>query len=309
MAQSARQWETADPDLARTEADEDASTRSYDFRTGSELSREALSQLRMYAERLATALGRILNAYLDSPAGFEVRSVQGRGLDELLEELPRHCAMGLVELQGPLPAILWQLDQELIGPVVCRMLGGEAELIERPATMLEAALLRRFMQEMVEVWTTSWARLAGFGPQVTDVLTEAAGLRGKMRDGELVIVDLDASIAGTDGLMRIAVPVAVAQRLVSDEDRPERSRALDAERLRLSGERIVVPVSVRLHETTISLSEATQLSEGDVIPLGKRVDDPMTVCVRGRPKFLAQTGTSAGRLAAKLLRPVGESVA
>jgi flagellar motor switch protein FliM len=130
-----------------------------------------------------------------------------------------------------------------------------------------------------------------------------------MRDGELVAVDLDASIAGTDGLMRIAVPVAVAQRLVGDEDRAERSRPLDAERLRVSGERIVVPVSVIVHETTISLNEATQLSEGDVIPLGKPVDDPMTVCVRGRPKFLAQTGTRAGRLAAKLLRPVAEAVA
>ncbi len=307
MVQSARQWASDASDRGRDEANEQTGTQSYDFRTGSELSREALSQIRVYAERLATGLGRIINAYLDSPARFEVRSVEGKDMEPFLEELPQSCAVGLIDLEGALPQILWELDQELVGPVVFRMLGGEPEAIERPATMLEAALLRRFIQEMVEVWTTSWDRLARQNPEVMDVATGAVALRGKVRDRELVTVELAASLAGTDGAMRVALPVAVAQRLVSDRDRSEEARALNAERLRASGERIVVPISVILQETTISLREATELSEGDVIPLGKPVDEPMTVCVRGKRKFLAQTGTRGGRLAAQLLGPVGET--
>jgi flagellar motor switch protein FliM len=211
----------------------------------------------------------------------------------------------MVELSGGLPATLWQLDPELLGPVVGRMLGGPAEPLERPATMLEAVLLRRFIQEMIDIWATSWERLGRREPRVTEVLTEAVQLRGKVREGEMVVVEMSAEIAGAGGRMRVALPVATAQRLVGDQGEVEERREVDPERVRQRGERIVVPVSVILHRTSIRLSEATKLRAGDVIPLGKPVTDPMTVCVRGKPKFLAQTGTSGGRLAAKLLGPCG----
>ncbi|MBD3293555.1 MAG: hypothetical protein GF393_11570, partial [Armatimonadia bacterium] len=193
MAQSARQMEPDVPPRSGG-ARGDTGTRSYDFRTGSELSREALSQLRMYSERLATALGRIINAYLDSPVRFEVASVQGQGLEQFLADLPRHCAMGMVELSGGLPQILWQIDQELLGPVVGRMLGGPAEGLERPATMLETALVRRFIQEMIDIWGTSWERLGRRGAKVAEVLTQAAQLRGKVREGEMVTVELATEV-------------------------------------------------------------------------------------------------------------------
>ena len=309
MAQSARQVEPQSPSRSVGEGGNCGATSSYDFRTGSELSREALSQLRLYSERLATALGRIINAYLDSPVRFEVTSVRGQGVEQFLSDLPRYCAMGVVELSGGLPQILWQLDQELLGPVVGRMLGGPAEPLERPATLLEAALLRRFIQEMVDIWSTSWERLGRRGPRVAELLTEAAQLRGKVRDGEMVVVELSAEIAGESGCMRVAVPVAAAQRLLGDQGAVEERHEVDAERIRQSGERIVVPVSVILHQTRIKLSDATRLEEGDVIPLGKPVSDPMIVCVRGKPKFLARTGTTGGRLAAKLLGPCREGTA
>ena len=301
MAQSAPNLE---PDLpARMAAADADATRSYDFRTGSELSREALSQLRAHAERLATALGRVMSAYIDSPARFEVLSVQGQGLEQFLAQMPRHCALGVVELSGGLPQILWQLDHGLVGPVAGRMLGGPVEPIDRSPTMLEAALLRRFIQEMVDVWASSWERLSRRAPRTSEVLTEAAQLRGKVRDGELVTVEMSGEIAGGGGEMRVAVPVPAAQRLLGDQEPAAERRPVDLERLGQRGERIVVPVSVIVHRTRIALSEATRLAVGDVIPLGKPVGDPMVVCVRGRPKFLAQTGVSNGRLAAKLLGP------
>ncbi len=304
MAQSARQLE---PDVP-PRSDEDAAeqspagvARSYDFRTGSELSREALSQLRVRSDRLVTALGRIMNAYLDSPVRFEAESVGGVSLEGLMGAAPAQCALGLVALTGALPPMLWVLDQELVGPVVGRMLGGPPEPIERPATVLEAALLRRFIQELVDVWATSWERLARREPTAGEVLTEATQLRGKMRDGELVMLTLSAEIAGVGGRMRVALPVAAAQRLLGDEEPVEERPPLDVERLQQHGERIVVPVSVELHRMQIALSEVTKLAAGDVIALGKPIGDPMVVCVRGKPKFLAQTGTTDGRLAAKVI--------
>ncbi|HCA46461.1 MAG TPA: hypothetical protein DEP45_03590 [Armatimonadetes bacterium] len=293
MSQPARHLEDARPPQP--------TPRSYDFRTGSELSREALSQLRAHAERLATALGRIMTAYLGAPVRFEAQAAAGESSEKLVEPRPGHPAFALVGLNGNLPPMVWEVDQELVGPVICRMLGGPAEPIERPVTVLEAALLRRFVQEMMDVWRTSWEHLSRREPTVTEVLTEAVQLRGKLRSEELVVVTLAAEVAGAAGLMRVALPVATAQRLLCDEAPEDEPAPLNMERLRQRGEHIVVPITVELHRTRISLSEATRLGVGDLIPLGKPTTEPMTVCVRGRPKFLAETGISNGRLAAKLI--------
>ncbi|MGD9498021.1 MAG: FliM/FliN family flagellar motor switch protein, partial [Armatimonadota bacterium] len=247
---------------------------------------------------------RVINAYLDSPAHFEVTDTRAHTLEQFLSEVPRHGALGLVEFATGLPGMLWELAPELVGPVVARMLGGPPQAIERAPTVLESALLARFIEEMADIWATTWERLARHRPQVVEVVAEIASLQGKLREGETVVVEIAAEIAGDAGAMRICLPVATAQRLIGEVERAPASRErVDEQRLRQFGDRIVVPVSVVVHEVRMGLARALELRVGDVIPLGKPVGEPMVVCVRGRPKFLAHTGIVAGRLAARLVGP------
>ncbi len=282
----------------------DAEVRPYDFRTGTELSRETLSHLRACSERLTAALGRIMSVYLDSPTRFELTGMGACALERFLSEVPPRAALGLVQFAPAVPGIVWEIGESLTGPIVSRMLGGPPEALKRPVTVLEAALLRRFTQEMVDIWATTWDRLARQRPLVQEVVSESAALQGKIAEGETVVVTIAVEIAGVAGEMRICLPVASAQRLVEEADAARaRDRRVNEECLRRVGGRVMVPVSVIVHEIHVPLSEAMKLQAGDVIPLGKPVDEPMTVAVRGRPKFLAHTGVLGGRLAAKLVGP------
>lgn len=301
MAQAARDTASETPSPS-PETNGGPATLPYDFRTGSELSREALSQLRMNAERMTVALGSIINAYLDSPVRFEAKATGGRKLNDYVGGLPRNSAMALIRVSSEASHIIWSIAPELIGAIIGRMLGGPPEAIERPATVLEGALLRRFVKEMVEIWCTTWEGLARCQPEVTDVVTHPAQLQGKVREGESVVVEIATEICGVSGLMLVAIPVAAAQRMLGDHEPRHQSREIDRARLRHTGDRIMVPVSLVLHRTQVCLSEAAGLGVGDILPLGKPVEEPITVSVRGRPKFLAETGVTGGRLAAKLLR-------
>jgi len=302
MARAMRQ----DPDgVAPADADSPGvEPRAYDFRTGTELSRETLSQLRACSERLTAALGRIMSVYLDCPTRFEVAAMGACPLEQFLSEAPAHAALALVGFVPAAPGMVWQIGDALTGPIVNRMLGGPAEALERAPTALEAGLLRTFTQEMVDIWATTWDRLAAQRPQVQEVVSESAALQGKIAEGETVMVTMAAEIAGAAGEMRVCLPVASAQRLVGETDAGRaRDRRVNEERLRLVGGRVVVPVSVVVHQLRMPLSRAVALQAGDVIPLGKPVREPMTVAVRGKPKFLAETGVVGGRLAAKLIGP------
>ena len=116
---------------------------------------------------------------------------------------------------------------------------------------------------------------------------------------------MDAEVAQVSGRLDLLLPVGTAQRLVGEQSAAEVGRQEpDAVQASRTASNIAVPVSVLVHRGRISLTEALNLHEGDVLPLGKPLDDPLTVALRGRAKFLAQAGTRAGRVAARILGPI-----
>lgn len=286
--------------------------RPYDFRTGSELSREELSQLRACGDRFAAALGRVISAYLASPAEFEVTDTRPCALDEFLSAAPRHGALVLVGLVPPGPAMVFEIGATLTGPIVNRMLAGEPEQLDRAPTALEAVLLQRFVQEAMEIWAGAWARLARQHPQATEVAVDPADLAGHIGagvSGEGIVIEIEARVAGSAGLMRVFLPVSCAQRLVSGtETGGEERQQLDFRRVRHAGEHLLLPVSVIVHQMRLPLAQVLALRPGQVIALGKPVGEPVVVSVRGRPKFIAQAGVLNGRLAARLIGPCPASM-
>lgn len=287
----------------RAEADANA-PKAYDWRTGTELSRDSFHQLRAHCERLASVLGRIIGAYLDTRASVEMVSVEPATFDQYTDSLTDLSAAGLVQIAEHLPEIIWQMDSSLTGTIIGRMLGGAPTALDRPPSRLEASLLGRFIQELVDVWATVWERLSQYGPIVTEVVLDSAELQTRGGDQQVVRVLMRAQVGEQDGTMNVCLPVATVQRLLSADDRRGRPRERNAAVvLGDAAGQVRVPVSVVVHHGTMSLRQAMGLRPGDIIPLRKPLDAPVTLAVRGRPKFLAQAGLRQGHLAARLLAP------
>ncbi len=73
-------------------------------------------------------------------------------------------------------------------------------------------------------------------------------------------------------------------------------------RERLEGllQEAAVEVAVALGQTEVPLELLSRLKPGDVLVLGQRVRDPLTVSVGGRPRFLAWSGRVEGRQACQI---------
>ena len=279
-----------------------ATAEPYDFRTGTELSREALAQLRGQCERLAGALGRIMNAYLDCPTDFQVLSAEAADLEVYLEELPEAVVLGVVELSTHLPGMWWQIDMPIAGAALGRMLGGPPMQIGHRPTALELAVLKRLLQEVMDVWASTWDRMARWRPVVSSMAADGTALQTAICGGEIVRVRIAAEVSGVEGQVMLCLPVGTAQRMVGEVAR-QAGRVIDEVRATRAAGQITVPVTVVVHQGHIGLAEVMELAEGDVLPLGKPLDDPLTVTVRGQPKFVAQAGVRAGRVAARILGP------
>ncbi len=276
----------------------------YDFRTGTELSREALQNLRNQCERLAATLTRIMHAYLDSTAEFTVTACEPLSFERYLNELPDNHVLGPVEFSARRPHLWWQMDPALAGAVLGRMLGGEPEALTRRVTPLEAAVLRRFFQEIMDVWSSSWRRMAAWSPIAAPVIAGGGQLQGLVHAGELVRVAMKVEVSGAQGGLDLLLPVSTAQRMVAEEPRSATEPSTVSLAEAGAAQSISIPLAVWVHRGRLPLSELLRLGVGDVIPLGKPLNDPLIVAVRGQPKFLAQAGVRGGRLAARILEPI-----
>lgn len=280
----------------------------YDFRMGSEMPREGVYQLRARCEKFAKVLGPIISAYLDTTAGAETEALEASTLDQCLQQLGEFPVVGIVEVAEHLPDIIWHIDGALTGAIIGHMLGGDALELSRSPTALESALLGRFIQEMMDVWAATWEGLAQWHPQVTEIVADVAQLQTRVRDEQVIWFRIGITIAEQQGAMNLLLPVSTVQRLLGSERDGAQVEADSASMLSLdsTASQVMVRVSVVVHQGSISLGEAIRLREGQVIPLRKPVDSPLTVAVRGRPKFLAQAGVRQGHLAARLLSPTEE---
>lgn len=297
----------AQPDLQPTEETpaNSGAVVPYDFRTGSELSREALSQVQTQIDRLAVTLGRIMNAYLDCPTEFEVLSAEAMTFDLYLEQLGETALLGIVELQGHLPAMWWQMDGVAGGAALGRMLGGQPLALDHRATELELAVLHRFLREIVDIWASTSDQVMRWRPELTEIITDGAALQTALHASEIVRVVIGAEIANAQGQMCVCLPITTAQALVAESIRDTADEQLDTSDASRTAGQIVVSVTAIVHRGAISFGDAMNLDEGDVVPLGKPLDDPLIISIRGQDKFVAQAGVKSGRLSARILGPVG----
>ncbi len=78
------------------------------------------------------------------------------------------------------------------------------------------------------------------------------------------------------------------------------------EELRRKVETMTVPVKVSLGEATVTVRELLDLSVGDVIRLDTRTDEPLSVRVGDKRKFLAKPGRVGSRLAVEITKVMAE---
>ena len=146
--------------------------------------------------------------------------------------------------------------------------------------------------------------LAQREPTVREVVIDLAQLQTMVRDEEVAWLAIRTRIGDEEGTMNVYLPLSTIQRLLEAEESSVQATAARSPLVLTDPVgQVKVPVSLVVHQSAISLREAMRLRPGDVIPLRKPLDAPVTVAVRGRAKFLAQPGVRQGYLAARLLAP------
>src|SRR5688500_1690198 len=294
------------PVLTQTSARRRSGPQAYDFRRPNKFSREHVRALQIVNETFARQFSNVLASTLRAVSQVTLTSVDQLTYDEYIRSTDAPTYLAILSMD-PLPgAGILHLPMAVAMSAVDRLLGGSGtgSYPSRPLTDIEGGLMRGLTQRVLRELSYAFESLIEVDAQLVMQESNPQFAQIAAPTEMVVVATFDMRIGNQAGQATLCLPFSSLQGVLENfigkaqfggHGAQERSAAQAhvAERLQQTS----VDVSVTFNPISLSSGEIVGLRPGDVVPLGHRVDAPLTVAVAGVACHAAVAGRKGKRLA------------
>ncbi len=294
---------------------EQQATRPYDFQRPHQLSRAQLDAVTGTLATFWRGVANFLSAYLRTPMQLQQLVVHQIPYEEMLQSI-RMPAVISVFKTSPLPATaLLECSPAIAIAMIDRALGGQGigATAARRLSEIEQTIMKRIFERILGLYGDVWDAMMAVEPKLiamehNPAFTQIAG------EGDLVLVSRQQiTIDSNRGQLMLAWPYSNVAPLAEAAVRAQLVRdgslanvVVKRDQMKKHVESVAIHGAVLLGKTELSLGEFDQLKVGDAIVLKNRYDQPLTMRLSNRDKFLVLPGRSRGRLAVRVISRKGE---
>ena len=262
---------------------EELSVSEYDFRDRENLPRSELQYLQAFHERYAQSVEASLNAYMRSTIDVRLDSLQQMSSRRFLQSLADPTGIFVASATGE-DSVIVIVDSGLGFVLVDRLLGGPGEKTElnRAITSIEQGVLEGVVLVILKALEAAWSPVFQVGFDVTGRETRPALLSIDVPVDGFIVLNLKTILRvaePVEGTIRLAVPVSLAQRLVSsipgelvevEEHQPTEEEVITMESLLLP---IPIRLTVDLPARHVTAGDLLKLESGSILDLGRAVQE------------------------------------
>lgn len=283
--------------------------RTYDFRRPDKFSKEQLRTIQVIHEGFARLLTTFYTATFRTVVQLVVGSVDQVTYSEFIRSVHNPsviCPFTLNPLQG---TCVLDINPVVAFPMIDRMFGGPGSALPRvrELTDIEQTVMMRVIRGTLEAYQEAWSNLVEFTPEAGALETNPIFVQVAAPNEIVVTIAIDVRVGEHVGVITFCLPYLTLEPVMPKlstrnwfgtgavRAQPEGRAALER---RVGG--ALVPVTVELGATELTIGELLDLQPGDMIVLNRRVDEDLLVYVGNQPKFLGRPGQRSGRLAVKL---------
>jgi len=305
--QGALSKEPADPRRDRAHR-----VRVIDFSRPTPLSQEHVRRITRAHEGFCRTAGPRLSAELKLALELALIEVDQRTWGGTMSSLPQPTVVALLELEPLERHALVAIEQPLVMQILERLLGAsnpQPQPVERPLSELEQVIARRVFERFVTELSPPWEELIGGRLTIRDVHQQLGMVRIASAAEPVLVVTVEVRIDATSSTLSIVCPADIlAAADTGDEDSSPAGPDSESTR-RLTQSLSGVPLDVRAEVAALNvpLSSLLELRPGDILPLGARPDDGVTLWAGDRAVRRAQVGRSGRHRAVSLLEVLSES--
>lgn len=285
--------------------------RVYDFRRPSKFAKDQINTLQVINENYARSLGTFLSAQLRTPVQIEVLSVEQLTYEEFIRSIPNPTILNIFSLYPLDGNSIMEINPNLGFALLDRLLGGPGSSLPRVRglTEIEQTVIERIVQRMLDYLEEPWGGIIELSPSLERMETNPQFTQLVSPSEIMMLVSLEARMGEVVGLINICIPFLVLEPIMerltvhyyySTTTKPTTPENIAAIRHKL--DKTLIPVRAVLGRASITVEELLGLNVGDVIPLERKIREPLEVVVGEKVKFLANPGTHDGRNAVQVFQ-------
>lgn len=289
--------------------------QTYDFKKALRFSQDQIRTLTRIHENCARLLTSYFSTLLRTYVQISVASVEQFTYEEFVRNVEKKSILGVFKAPPLQGSMLMEFSPAVTYIMLDRMLGGQG-MIEgefNELTEIEMSVIERVFINSLNSFQEAWASVVKVTPQLKEIEVNPQFLTTSPPNETVILVSLQAKIGQVEGFINICLPHVVLEQvlpklsarhwLANQKKAIESHEALALEK-QVQSTRL--NVKAILGKSSIEVKDFLNLKIGDVIRLNESYDDPITVLVDDKQKFLAQPGVSKGRVAIQVTQVHGE---
>jgi flagellar motor switch protein FliM len=200
------------------------------------------------------------------------------------------------------------IDLPLLFAMIDRMLGGPGTNVSRvrELTEIEAGLASNLMERLLDELSGAWGDLVPVEFRLRGIEMNAQFAQIVPASEPSVLIIMELSIGTATGSLSICLPYRSIEPVVGDltahryfangDSDPGHRAAILA-----SLQQVSMPVRAEIGATKLPLETVLGLQAGDVVPLGRRVDDGVRLVIGSTRAYSAMPGRDGNRVAVRIV--------
>jgi len=286
---------------------------TYDFHRADRISQDQLRSLHLLHEDFGRDFSSSLSAYLRAFIDVRLASLEQVSYAEFLKLLPDPTLVSSFGMRPLDSNMLVELNPTLVFPMIDMLLGGPGSAPADSRTLTEIEMniiegvIRLVMRDLKETWRPVmeidfFLEGTAAKPQVFQIVSA----------GETVVAfAFEIKVGENIGTMNICIPSRILKVVRSRFDhqrtmRRQKSDGSEAERLMHRIQWAQLRLSGEMRESSLTVDDLLRVSAGDIIPMNKRMGDPVVLCVEGTPKFMGHIVMHRGKKAFEITQRIEE---
>lgn len=283
--------------------------RSYDFKRAVRFSKDHIRSLTRIHENFARYLTTYFSAQLRTFVQINVVQVEQLPYDEFIRSIPKMTILNIFEAEPLQGRMVLEVNPNVAYAMLDRLLGGPGTSTAKVNTMteIEITIMERIFSKAFDSLQEAWKTVLDINPRMEALETNPQFMQIVSPNETIALISLSTKIGDTTGMINLCIPHVVVEPIMSKLSTHQwfisekKSRA--PEEMVALKERVKkakLPIIAELGESQISIAEFLSLGVGDVIALGKPVNEGLTIKVGEKAKFIGSPGTLRDRVAVQI---------
>lgn len=287
----------------------------YDFKRPERVSKEQMRTFQALHEGFSREFGAALSAMVRTIVEVKLISVDQLTYSEFVFSLENPTCFNLLKADPLDGHIIIDLNPTIIFPIIDRLLGGgrasAQNVPRRPLTEIELRLVSKITDRGIVALRNAWSSVCDLGLKVTQVESNPQLVQIVPPNEVIVLISFEISMGEMRGIMNLCIPFNTIEPLAGKlsantwstytQKQPDRRQTLNLE---TGVSNAAVEMVVYLASTKLTAEELVGLAVGDVLVTENDQQQPLEVCIEGRPKYYAFAGLAKGHKAVRIIKPV-----